>query len=178
MRRRTILLQLVLDDKHDKMVGVIPSSYDLCRMYDDGAVQLKVVSKDGRLQLRDYRVYLKFVSGHVDLGEVLIEPDGPDYTYIINQYYTTNNLLEVLVELREVQTDTYLCHTNSVQFKLSKSYPPTSVFNQNLSYLNRLVHDGRIVLEEDKEEQELVIFDDMENELCRIDISDYIGGDE
>lgn len=174
---REVKLLIVKDSSHDNMLGLIPSTYDLCHMYDDSSVQFKLISQeDGEINLDEYKIFIRFISGNIDLGRALIEKDESEgYTYPVSRCYTIKDKLSIQIIL--VDSNEFEIRSNIVDFKLFNSLPADKRFYQDLSYLNRLVCDRMIRLVVNHEDKELMILDDLGNELCSIDIEYMLGGD-
>lgn len=184
MLKSIVELRLVIDTNHNNCLGLIPSTYDLGRMYDNNSNQFKITVKNtDKINLIDYDVYIRFISGNVDLGKALVVPteiesDNNDedsvteWIYDIPLMYTTHDRLQVQIILNS--RDNNEVRSNIVRFKLGNSLPQDKELYQNLSYLNRLVCDNVIHLKVDEDNRELVLLDDIENELCRIDIDNML----
>ena len=174
---RTVELLIVKDKSHSDIFGVIPSTYDLCRMYDDGSARFKIISSED-INLDDYEVYIRFIANNLDLGRVVVKPIiGPDYeseyVYRISKLYTQKSVLDVQIIL--VDSTGNESRTNVVRFKLYNSLPKDKPFYQNLSFLDRLVCDKNLVLELDYEDQVLILYDDLGNKLCELDVEPMVG---
>lgn len=166
-------LRLVLDNSHNDSLGVIQSTYYLGRMYDHNSNKFSITSDE--IDLSQYDVQLRFISGNHDLGRVLIYPiitdDGNKWIYEIPILYTMKDKLQIQVIL---STDTSEVRSNIVTFKLGNSLPQDQEFYQNLSYLNRLVCDNKVNLKIDNDTRELILLNDINKELCRIDIDSML----
>lgn len=163
---RTVVLNIIRDIRNNFILSAVPSTKCICRMYDNNSCQF-VLKFSPHIINEDTKVYLRFISGYKDCGEVLVEPDNYRYHYSISQLYTTKSQLDVQVILRTEDSES---RTNIINFKLGNSLPKPSNFDQNLSLLNRLVLDHVINLKIDRDTDELIIMDDLGNELCGIDL--------
>lgn len=184
---RDIKLQLMIDKRHADLLGVVPSTYYLGRMYDNNSARFTIVSPDNSVDLDDCDIFLRFISGNVDIGKALVMPiidvdeNGlsddnieviSSYSYLIGMMYTKKSKLQVQVILDF--SDGSEMRSNIVTFNLGNSLPEDKEFYQNLSYLDRLVCNKSIKLFVDEDDRELIILDDLETELCRIDIDSML----
>lgn len=178
MLKSEVELRLVVDKHHNNSLGLIPSTYDLGRMYDNKSNRFNITSED-EIDLSEYMVFIRFISGNVDLGKVIVFPteiESDDesencitkWIYDIPMMYTMKDKLQVQLILDS--SDGSEIRSNIVTFKLGNSLPQDKEFYQNLSYLNRLVCDNQIRLMVDDDKRELILLDDMEFELCRVDM--------
>lgn len=176
---RIVKLLIVKDEEHDNLISVIPSSYFICRMYDNKSVKFQIeisTDEDSNPIIEFEKVYLRFISGNVDVGKVLVTKVDNIYEFELSSEYTQNSLLNLQVIFEE--SSGVKIRTNIIKFKLSNSLPLDSEYYQNLSYFNRLVHDKLVVLSYDSNSKELFVFDDLGNKLCSFDIGYMTGGDE
>lgn len=173
---RTVELEVCPDELHGDIISVIPSTYDLCRMYDDKSVRFKIYSgKDDEevsyYDLSEFTIYIRFISGNLDLGEVKVSPDSSGNCYYeLPLLYTLTSKLEI--QLIFVDSSDTKSRSNIVKFNLYNSLPPDKEYVQNVSYLNRLIMLGRLKLA--VSDNNLLIKDDLDVTKLTIDISDII----
>lgn len=178
---RIVTLLITRDIEHDGLISVIPSTYYIGRMYDNKSCKFLIkvdTDKDDNPVVNFERLFIRFISGNVDLGsaEIFKSEESQEYEYELSAEYTQKDLLNIQLILN--QDDGIEIRTNIVKFKLSNSLPKDIEFYNALSYLNRLIFDKLIKLEVNREDKELIILDDLDNELCSIDIGYMLGGDE
>lgn len=164
MNIRVVQIELNTDTRNDGVLGAVPSSYILGHMYENNCTELQLIVPD-YIDLASNSIKLVFSSGYVELGSVTL---GDDLRYSISEYYTQSSLLSIQVMVTDKDTGVIRSRTNIINFKLGASIKPTSEFSQNLSYLNRAVLSGNLVLSIDND---MMIFsDNLGNELFRYDI--------
>ena len=98
---RTVYLELRKDNYKDDMLGIVPSTYDLCHQFENKAVNLELLNPEN-LDLSSYEILIFFKAEYNPLGYVVLEEGNLSFPLTFR--YTSKRNLEVQYLFRDKET--------------------------------------------------------------------------